>query len=641
MEAKEMNIWKRMITYDMEDHTVSFFHKYQRDLKYLTVLFLIGIGIFGQKLFFYALPSDDYMRFWGDDNTKMLITNSARWAQALLNDHIFVGKLQILPYLHGIIGIFSFILMGYLSAKFLRREKGLELVLVTLLIAATPMFAHNLYFSTNITAWVTLLLGVVGFIGLYRSGIWMKIVGAFFILVAIGNYQSIIQIILLLILFRLLLILAESEDGSLLKREMLYAIGVVVAVAGLYLLSNWINTLFLHHYHWHKVHRLAAATHPLTLPMLYERVLQLYQSRIPLNFFAKPFTVLSSLLFGMAVLGLIVRTAMQRVPVGIKVLRLLLVILLFASVPILIHLPLFLGVDIPIRAYFPAGWAIAGSLSVIFVVYRGFLKSFAAIAAIFLVIVNTYYITRFYDGCYRQTQADIRRANMIVQRIRLDPNYQKEPIGFHIIGTKAFNVKGWDVLYQQPFNSFWAKRKIFQYFTDLKFCYMSPKELKQISEYIVEKGELINAYPGKNSIIVYKNNAVLFLNSDKINIQIKKKRNIQKIPLKREPDIKAKFNLYVENNILFYYKKTCTDEDVRKKFFLRIYPEDPEHTVVNGRVINPFQTWDFMFNLYGDKQQDGSCIAVVELPTYKIARIRTGQFGGTGPDWDVTYRMHR
>ena len=636
-----MNILKRIAAYDMESHTVSFFHKHQRDLKYLIVLFLVGIGIFGQKLFFYMLPSDDYMRFWGDDNTKMLITNSARWAQALLNDHVFAGKLQILPYLHGIIGIFSFILMGYLSAKFLRRKKGLELVLVTLLIAATPMFAHNLYFSTNITAWITLLLGVIGFIGLYRNGIWVRLLGAFFILVAIGNYQSIIQIILLLIVFRLLLILAESEDGGLLKRELLYAAGVMIAVIGLYLLSNWINTLFLHHYHWQRVHRLAAATHPLTLSLLYERILQLYQSRIPLNFFAKPFTVLSSLLFGMAALGLMVRAVMQQTSVGIKALRFLLVALLFASVPILIHLPMLLGVDIPIRAYFPAGWAIAGSASVVFVIYRGFLRSFAAVVAILLVIVNSYYITRFYDGCYRQTQADIRRANMIVQRIRLDPAYLKEPIGFHIIGTKTFNVKGWDVLYQQPFNSFWAKRKIFQYFTDLKFRYMSPGELRQVGDYIVKKGELIDPYPGKNSIVVYKNSAVLFLNADKINIQIKKKRNIQKIPLGKAPDIKAKFNLYVENNMLFYYKKVCTQKDINKKFFLRIYPEDPEHTVVNGKVVNPFQTWDFGFGLYGEIQQDGSCVAAVELPTYKIAQIRTGQFGKGGADWDVTCRIHK
>ena len=610
------------------------------EIRLFLILFVVNVFIYGQKLFFYSFPADDYMRFYGDPHTKMLITNSARWAQALLNEYVFAGKLQILPYLHGLIGIFCFTLMGYLSAKYLLRERTSEVAVVTLMISVSPMFAHNLYFSTNITTWLALLLGVVGFLLAHRKGFAAKAAGLLLMVFAIGNYQSIIQIVLLLALFRVLISVWEAEGGASVRLAVVQMAGWVVFLLTAYVISFGINEWFLHHYNLHETHRLAKAEHaPLTFAMVSERLHRIYTEWLPFNFFGRAFNLLYLLVFLATAVGAVVGCIRNRSPFLLKIVKLILFMAALVVIPVIVKLPELMGVDIPIRAYFPVGWALSGLLVLQFVFFRGWLRNITWVSALLIMVLNLYYITLFFDSCKRQTDADIRRANMIVQRIRMDDEYRGEPIAFHISGQKAFNVDGWRMKWQQPFNSFWSKYKFFRYFTDMRFRDMTPVELQEITKYIVDRGETIRSYPGKNSIIVYHNKAVLFLNADKINILIQKRQNLKKIPLERKADLHAVFDLYVQDNILFYYKKECTLDDIRKKFFLRIYPKDPLHTVINGKVGGAFQTWDFHFPLYG--RRDGhTCIAAVELPTrYEIAKIRTGQFGNKKLDWDVSYQF--
>lgn len=603
------------------------------------VLYGILFLIFGQRLFFYTLPSDDYMRFWGDDNTNMLITNSARWAQALLNKYVFTDAVQILPYLHGLIGIFCFALMGYGSALYWKREKASEIGVITLLIAATPMFAHNLYFSTNITTWLTLALGMIGFfmIDLARR-FWIKLFGFLFLVFSIGNYQSIIQVVVLLILFKVLLQVIDATERKVVWKSIYRAFILVVVVAVAYVVSDKINDYFLHIYHLHKIHRLAQAEQNFSLAALFAHLKDTYTTPILFLFFSKSLHLLFLLFYMTGVIaGAYLIFLKKSGAFSLKIVKLFLLMIAFVLIPPIVNLPLMMGVDIPVRAHFPIGWAVGGMFMLSLLAFSGILKTAVYILAGVLIIINSYYISIFYDGCTRQTQADILRANAIVNRIRIDKNYENEPIQFYIIGNKPFNVKGWAIKWQQPFNSYWARYKIFKYFTDLRFTPMSRKSLNEVEQYLVNKGELVHSYPGKNSVIVYHNKAVLFLNADKMNILIKKHQNLKKIPLKRESDLHASFDLYIQDNILFYYKKECTQEDIQKKFFLRIYPKDPRHTVINGKRGLPFATWDFQFPLYG-KREGNNCIAAVELPKqYEIAKIRTGQFGNKKLDWDVSY----
>jgi len=622
----------------LEAKVTKYFREHRDTIKLFFILFAVNLLIYGQKIFFYTLPSDDYMRFHGDDNTKMLITNSARWGQALLNDYIFSGKLQILPYLHGIVGIFCFTLMGFLTARYFARKNVWDTVLITLLISATPMLAHNLYFSTNITTWLTLLFGLIGFLILQNeSSGWMEKTAGFFLLIfSIANYQTIIQILTLMILFRVIIRLMEAESFDEIKKIVAKAIFRVVILFAAYLVSYGINLLFLHYHHWSATHRLAKVNTGGGAGVYIARLKEVYSELGALNHFQKPFHLLYLVMAALGMVAVLWRWALSNRPWKIKILLLFLLVAAFASIPIVINLPILLGVDIPTRAYFAIGWAMAG----FYLLQRLFLKPVlypvTVLLSSALVLLSIYYITLFFDANIRQTEADIRRANMIVQRIRMDQNYQHEPIGLQIVGQQAFNVDGWRMKWQQPFNSYWAKYKIFRYFTDLKFHRMDHKGMREMQEYIMTHYEKIEPYPGKNSVIVHHGNATVFLSSDKINIALQKKKNLRHFPEGEKPDIHATFDLYIRDNLLFYEKKQCTKEDVQKRFFLRLYPKDKHHPVINGVRVLPFQTWDFRFPLYGEIK-NGRCVAAVKLPDYPLEKIRTGQFGKRKLDWDAYY----
>ena len=630
---------RSFFAFDITQKSAEWRKVYATHIRQFIILYALLILIFGQRLFFYVLPSDDYMRFWGDDNTNMLITNSARWAQALLNKYIFTDALQILPYLHGLIGIFCFALMGYISALYWKRERVLEIGLITLLIAATPMFAHNLYFSTNITTWLTLALGLIGFLMIdLAKYLWIKILGFLFLVFSIGNYQSIIQVVILLIVFKTLLLAIDTDDSRTFWKIVYRAFVLTIVIVVAYVVSDKINDYFLHMYHLHKIHRLAQAEQNFSLVGLLVHLKNTYTTPVLFLFFSKPLHMLFAAFYiiGTAAGVYLVITKSGKT-YSVKILKLFLLFFAFVLIPPIVNLPLIMGVDIPTRAHFPIGWAIAGMFMLASFAFRGVFRTIVYILAGILIIVNSYYISIFYDGCTRQTQADILRANAIVNRIRMDANYEKEPIKFYIFGQKPFNVKGWNIKWQQPFDSYWARYKIFKYFTDLNFQPMGKKDLNEITHYLIDKGEPVHSYPGKNSIVVYKNKAVLFLNAGKINILIEKEKNIKKFPLGESPDINATFDLYIRDNILFYYKKKCSGDDIRKKFFLRIYPKDPQHTMINGRYGGAFQTWDFKFDLFG-KKEHGSCIAAVKLPKYSVKKIRTGQFqNNKALAWDITY----
>ena len=627
---------KQFFTFDLETFTTNLFKNNFTDIKLFLTIFLLSLFIFGQKIFFYALPSDDYMRFWGDDNYKMLITNSSRWAQALLEEFVFTEKILVLPYLHGIIGIFCITLMGYLSAKFLQREKPFEIILTTLLISATAPFAHNLYFSSNISTWITLLIGLIGFFQLYKKSLITKIFGIILLVFSIGNYQSIVQIIAILGIFRALLLLLQKQNlkeiFSILKEFFLVIFLAFIA----YMLSFYINELFLHYHGWHEVHRLRHAEEGLSLNLLLTRLHSIYITSIEFLYFKKPFYILGGLITFFGIIGYLLRIFALKTATTYKTVLLLLFLLTLFSLPIITNLPMLLGLHIPVRAHFPTGWFIGGFFILTLISFKGILRTLALITAIFLITVNIYYISRFFDSCARQTDADIHRANAMVQRIRTHPNYTNEPIGLYIIGQKKFNVIGWDMQWQQPFNSFWVRYKFLKYFTDLNFHIASPKEKQEIYTYVTKHFSHLEAYPAKNSIIVYHNIAILVLNPNKINIMLEKENLLKTFPSNLFPNITSKFNLYIQNNILYYKKEPCSQQDIRNKFFLRIYPKNLPITY-KGRFIDAFQTLDFHFYIYG-KQIKNTCIAAVKLPDYNIAKIRTGQFGKDKLEWDVSLK---
>ena len=108
-----------------------------------------------------------------------------------------------------------------------------------------------------------------------------------------------------------------------------------------------------------------------------------------------------------------------------------------------------------------------------------------------------------------------------------------------------------------------------------------------------------------------------------------------------EPMIRSdNFDVYYDGNRLLYTGGECSDENLRHPFFLHVLPEDDgdlpaahrEHGfhILSFRFEERRLPLDFHFR---DRQPPGDvkCIALVELPGYEVARIRTGQYVPDGP----------
>ncbi len=99
-----------------------------------------------------------------------------------------------------------------------------------------------------------------------------------------------------------------------------------------------------------------------------------------------------------------------------------------------------------------------------------------------------------------------------------------------------------------------------------------------------------------------------------------------------EPRARRDFAVHWRGNTLVYLKEPCAAEDVRAQFFLRLRPAAAEG----------FDHLEFDFRDYG-VAADGRCRAVVPLPAYEIAGIRTGQQAAAGgePLWAAEFTASR
>ena len=91
-----------------------------------------------------------------------------------------------------------------------------------------------------------------------------------------------------------------------------------------------------------------------------------------------------------------------------------------------------------------------------------------------------------------------------------------------------------------------------------------------------------------------------------------------------EPRIRADYDVYLSDNRLVYVKEPCARADAGAQFFLALYPVDVAD-LPGPRRTHGFDNLDFPFTRYGSRFGD-FCLAVVPLPEYEIATIRTGQY---------------
>ena len=103
------------------------------------------------------------------------------------------------------------------------------------------------------------------------------------------------------------------------------------------------------------------------------------------------------------------------------------------------------------------------------------------------------------------------------------------------------------------------------------------------------------------------------------------------------PVARSTFSIYRDNRDLIYDKAGCTERDATATFFLHIVPVDADDLPAE-RGRHGFDNLDFSLWQQGGRA-GGRCVAVVALPDYPIASIRTGQYDETGDIWSVEFTL--
>ena len=102
-----------------------------------------------------------------------------------------------------------------------------------------------------------------------------------------------------------------------------------------------------------------------------------------------------------------------------------------------------------------------------------------------------------------------------------------------------------------------------------------------------------------------------------------------------EPIIRSNFDVHLDENRLVYTKSPCAHIDRDSQFFLHIDPVDV-NKLPDDRLNFGFDNLDFKLTEHGVATED-ECVAVIELPSYPILEIRTGQFNDEGQIWNERF----
>ena len=100
------------------------------------------------------------------------------------------------------------------------------------------------------------------------------------------------------------------------------------------------------------------------------------------------------------------------------------------------------------------------------------------------------------------------------------------------------------------------------------------------------------------------------------------------------PNATSTYNLFLQDNALYYAKRPCAPADTEAPFFLHLYPANADDLPSRRRQYG-FDNLDFDFRAQGVIVDD-KCVIRRDLPEYAIERIHTGQFVlGGDVVWEV------
>ena len=108
------------------------------------------------------------------------------------------------------------------------------------------------------------------------------------------------------------------------------------------------------------------------------------------------------------------------------------------------------------------------------------------------------------------------------------------------------------------------------------------------------------------------------------------------------PVARSAFALYLEGRTLTYVKAGCQRADTQGRFFLEVFPRDRAVLAAARRSLG-FAVLDFGFDWWRHAMPHvqqatrfaDKCLATVRLPSYPLARLRTGQVAEAGGGWAV------
>ena len=101
-----------------------------------------------------------------------------------------------------------------------------------------------------------------------------------------------------------------------------------------------------------------------------------------------------------------------------------------------------------------------------------------------------------------------------------------------------------------------------------------------------------------------------------------------------EPTARDGYDVYIEDEELFYVKERCAEEDRATPFFLHVVPFDLRD-VAPSVAARGFANRDFTFGTHGALVGD-TCVLRARLPAFRVRELRTGQYTrGGGEVWRV------
>ena len=108
------------------------------------------------------------------------------------------------------------------------------------------------------------------------------------------------------------------------------------------------------------------------------------------------------------------------------------------------------------------------------------------------------------------------------------------------------------------------------------------------------------------------------------------------------PAIRSVFDAHLIHRKLIYTKDQCIDADIAARFFVSVFPADP-NDLADNHDQRSYDSIDFNFSDYGAISDDGRCRAAVDLPDYPIDAIHTGQYVPTDDGyhypWEAAYKV--